>query len=159
MVCAHRKPEPSGKHHGKKEPEGERIKIRYDYFLTNLNAGDLPVEQVLELYDDRATIERYFNDEQNALGARNVRTSYFHGEALFQFMIATTNNLLRWFKHKLLDGTTLEEFGLKRFINQVIGIPARMIKQGSTWVLELSHRNTLAGKLLAQCPLLHPNSS
>lgn len=159
MVSVSRKRESTDKHHGKKEQKEERIKVRYDYFLTNLSARELPLERALEVYADRATIERYFNDEQNALGARSVRTKYFHGAAWFQFVIATTSNLLRWFKHQLLDDTTLKDFGLKRFIKQVIAIPARIKKQGTAWTLELSNRSSVAKKLLAQCPVLHPNSS
>jgi hypothetical protein len=44
--------------------------------------------------NDRPTIERYFYDEQWGLGVRQVRTRHFAGEAMFEFMVATTNNLL-----------------------------------------------------------------
>lgn len=157
MVSITEKREWTAKHHGKKKKE-ERVKVKYHYHLTNLSPEVLPLEMVLNVYDDRTTIERYFNDEQNALGARSVRTKYFHGQALFQFMVATTSNILRWFKHRLLEGTKLEEIGLRRFIKQVIEIPARLTKHGRRWKLELSKRNTTVGKLLSQSPLLCSNS-
>jgi hypothetical protein len=118
------------------EPEPERP-VSYSYFLTNLPTEELPTERVLEVYDERATIERYFGDEQGALGARYVRTKRFAGAALFQYMVATTNNLLKWAKSSLFGGTRLEKLGLKRFIRQVIEIPARLFKEGRHWTVQL----------------------
>ena len=126
----------SGKHHGKKKAAATPT-IRYSYFLTNLNQQQMPCQQVLDLYHDRATIERYFNDEQNALGAKHVRTKHFYGAGLFQFMVATTNNLLRWAKSKLFGGTKIELLGLKRFIRQVIEVPSKIRKEGKRWFVQL----------------------
>src|SRR5882672_2243651 len=58
------------KSHRKKRRAAEEEKtqqIRHDYFLTNLGAQELPVGMVLDVYDDRATIESYFHDERYAL--------------------------------------------------------------------------------------------
>jgi hypothetical protein len=151
MVCTRQVAAPNPKHHGKKRSEEEaRTRLRHDYFLTNLSAEELSVEKVLEFYDDRATIERYFCDEQYALGAKSVRTWCFYGEALFQYMVATTNNLLRWFKHELLRETEFESYGLKRIIKELMQIPARLIHKGANWIVEVSHLHAQAGKLLDQ---------
>jgi hypothetical protein len=137
-------------HHGKKRltKEETREKVSYGYFLTNLTPEELPLERVLEIYDDRVTIERYFCDEQNALGAANVRTGRYHGEALFQFMVATTNNLLRWFRAEILKGTAFENYGLKRIIKNLMGIPAILKRVGSKWVMKISHLHAEGRKLL-----------
>jgi hypothetical protein len=37
--------------------------------------------------------DHHCRDEQYSLGAKSVSTWLFHGEALFQYMAATTNNL------------------------------------------------------------------
>lgn len=138
------------KQHVKKRVEEQKTLFTQDYFLTNLGAEELPVEKVLEIYDDRVTIESYFSDEQYALGARHLRTWRFHGSALFQFLVATTNNLLRWFRHEVLKGTEFEGYGLKRIVHQLMQIPARLGRKGGIWIMEFPQRHALAVKLLNQ---------
>jgi hypothetical protein len=142
--------------HRKKRPENERPQIRHDCFLTNLSKEELPVEKVLEVYDSRTTIESYFSDEQYALGAKHVRTWRFYGSALFQYLVATTNNLLRWYKHEVLKGTEFEDYGLKRIINQLMQIPALLIQKGRNWTIEFPQRHALAAKLINQLHIHSP---
>lgn len=123
--------------------------IKHDYYLTDLSPEQLPVNDVLIVYDDRATIERYFYDEQYALGAQQVRTGHFEGEALFQLMVATTNNLLRWMQHRVFRQTELERIGLKRLVHQAMQIPARIIRRGQQLIVELPQRHHLV-RLLEQ---------
>jgi Transposase DDE domain group 1 len=167
MVCVREAPEPAeetkkaGKrpHRRRKKAENEQIeqpRIRHDCFLTNLSKEELPVEKVLEVYDSRTTIESYFSDEQYALGAKHVRTWRYYGSALFQYLVATTNNLLRWYKHEVLKGTEFEDYGLKRIINQLMQIPARLIKRGRAWSIEFPQRHALAVKLLNQLHIHSP---
>ncbi|HEY7546164.1 MAG TPA: transposase, partial [Blastocatellia bacterium] len=85
---------------GEEDAKEEKKRVRkVDYFLSDLDDEQLGVESVLEVYNDRPTIERYFYDEEYSLGARQVRTHSWAGAAMFQFLVATTNNLLRWMKH------------------------------------------------------------
>jgi len=147
------------KSHRKKRRAAEEEKtqqIRHDYFLTNLGAQELPVGMVLDVYDDRATIESYFHDERYALGAKHLRTWSFQGSALFQYVVATTNNLLKWFKHEVLKNTEFESYGLKRIIHKLMQIPARLTEQGKIWTVELSQSHALAVKLLDQWHLHSP---
>ncbi len=147
------------KSHRKKRRAADEEKtqqIRHDYFLTNLGAQELPVGMVLDVYDDRATIESYFHDERYALGAKHLRTWSFQGSALFQYVVATTNNLLKWFKHEVLKNTEFESYGLKRIIHKLMQIPARLTEQGKVWTVELSQSHALAVKLLDQWHLHSP---
>jgi len=147
------------KSHRKKRPAAEEEKtqqIRHDYFLTNLGANELPVEKVPYVYDARTTIESYFHDERYALGAKHLRTWSFQGSALFQYLVATTNNLLKWFKHEELKDTDFESYGLTRIIHKLMQIPARLTEQGKIWTVELSQSHALAVKLLAQWHLHSP---
>jgi hypothetical protein len=123
--------------------------VKHDYYLTDLTSRQLPVAEVLPTYDDRATIERYFYDEQYALGAQQVRTKHFEGEALFQFVVATTNNLLRWLQHRVFRQTELERIGLGRLIRQAMQIPARIFRRGETWIVEMPRQHHLV-RLLEQ---------
>lgn len=50
----------------------KQVVINNYYYLTDLNNQQLSIADLLDTYDDRATIERYFYDEQYALGAQQV---------------------------------------------------------------------------------------
>lgn len=138
------------------EHEQQQRRIRHDCFLTNLSKEELPAEKVLSVYDSRTTIESYFSDEQYALGAKHVRTWRYWGSALFQYLVATTNNLLRWYRHEVLKGTEFEGYGLKRIINQLMQIPARFIKKGNARTMEFPRSHVLAAKLLDQWHIHSP---
>lgn len=143
-----KRPEP--KERKRLEGEGKLIdkEVKVDYILTDLDEKQLPVERVLETYNDRPTIERYFYDEQYSLGARQVRTRHFAGEAMFQFIVATTNNVLRWMKHSTFKGTILEQMGVGRLIHQGMQIPARVRKYADKWIIEMPAQHTLVKQLL-----------
>ncbi len=68
----------------------QRIRVTcLDYFLTDLTINQLPLELLLPTYYHRSTIERYFYDENYALGVRQIHTHHFPGAALLQFLVAT----------------------------------------------------------------------
>lgn len=124
-----------GAHRRRKKREGNRIE--HSYYLTDLSQDRLPTTNTPEIYDSRATIERYFYDETYSLGAQHVRTSHFEGAALFQFLVATTNNLLRWMQHDVFKDTDLEKIGLGRLIHQAMQIPARLRQEGDVLTVEM----------------------
>jgi len=130
---------------------------RVDYFVTDLEARQLPIARVLETYHDRSTIERYFYDEAYGLGARQVRTKHFPGQALFQFLVATTNNLLRWMKHTLFKGTEIEHMGICRLVHSAMQIPARIRKLGKKIIVEFPARHHLVAALSRSWPEMLPS--
>lgn len=149
MEMARRKrPDPKTRQILKQRGEEREKVIKVDYFLTDLREDQLPIGKVLETYNDRPTIERYFYDEQYALGARQVRTSHFAGEAMFQFIVATTNNLLRWMKHTTFKGTEFEKMGIGRIIHQAMQIPARIRRWGERWIIEMPSQHHLVKQLM-----------
>lgn len=153
MVARHRykKPAATAKGGSKRQTsassnEPKRV-MKIEYFLTDLSERELPLEEFLYVYDDRATIERYFYDEQYSLGAKHVRTHHFAGAAIFQYLVATTNNLLRWLQHTTFKGTALEEMGLGRLVKQAMQIPARIKRWGKRLVVELPQQHYLVKQL------------
>lgn len=149
MEMARRKrPDPKTRLLLKQRGEEREKVIKVDYFLTDLREEQLPIEEVLETYNDRPTIERYFYDEQYALGARQVRTRHFAGEAMFQYIVATTNNLLRWMKHTTFKGTEFEKMGIGRIIHQAMQIPARIRRWGEKWIIEMPSQHYLVKQLM-----------
>ncbi len=121
----------------------------YSMLMTSLSADALPLGRVLETYDDRATIERYFRDETDALGAHSVRTHRHTGAAVFEWIVAMTSNLLRWMKAKLFAGTAIAAFGIGRLIGQVIAISARIVVTGTRRRVIVSTAHPLAKILVA----------
>lgn len=124
-----------------------RLEQKLDYFLTSLEEHQLPSERLLATYHDRSTIERYFYDEAYGLGARQVRTHHFAGQAVFQFLVATTNNLLRWMKHSLFKGTPVEQMGICRLVHCAMQIPAKVVRRGRRILVKLPARHHLVRAL------------
>jgi hypothetical protein len=124
-----------------------RLEQRLDYFLTSLDERQLPPERVLETYHDRSTIERYFYDEAYGLGARQVRTHHLAGQSVFQFLVATTNNLLRWMKHSLFKNTPVERMGICRLVQCAMHIPAKIVRCGRRILVKLPARHHLVRAL------------
>jgi hypothetical protein len=67
---------------------------------------------------------------------------------MFEFLVATTNNLLRWMQHTTFRGTELAKMGMKRLVHEAMQIPARIRKAGSRWVVEMPREHTLVKLLL-----------
>jgi Transposase DDE domain group 1 len=152
-----REPPKPGAH--RRRVRKQKLIVRHDYYLTDLSSEQLPLQQLLYVYDDRATIERYFYDEQYSLGAQQVRTSHFKGQALFQLLVSTTNNLLRWMQHQVFHQTELEKIGLKRLVHRAMQIPARIIRQDDHWIVELPEQHYLVKLLEKDWEILSLNEN
>jgi hypothetical protein len=123
--------------------------ITHECFVTSLSAAQLALGDSLAFYNERQTIERYFADEQNALGARHVRTHYHAGAAVFQWVVAIANNVLRWMRRRVWHDTPLEGVGLKRLIKHYFQIPGRVVLTGATRVIEVAATHWLVPHLVA----------
>ena len=123
--------------------------VTHECYLTSLSAEQLSLGESLAFYNQRQTIERYFADEQNALGARHVRTHHHAGAAVFQWVVAMANNLLRWMRRRVWHDTPLEGVGLKRLIKHYFQIPGRIVRTGATRVIEVAATHWLVPHLVA----------
>jgi DDE family transposase len=132
----------------KREGRARERRVRAEYWLTSLEGEDLPAPAVVEIYNDRQRIEAYFRDEQQALGARHVRRRAWAGAAVFEWLVAMTNTVLRWTMGELLAGTPVEEFGLTRVVKEVMQIPARLVRRGRTVRIIVPSRHALVRRLL-----------
>lgn len=142
-----RRPDP--KHRALAAASGtDRVRVRkVDYFLTSLEPHRLPLALVLATYHDRSTIERYFYDEAYGLGTRQVRTKHAAGQAVFQWLVATTNNVLRWMKHAMFKDTEIERMGVSRLVHCAMQIPARIKRWGDRVLVEFPARHHLIAAL------------
>jgi hypothetical protein len=75
---------------------------------------------------------------------------------MFQFVVATTNNLLRRMKHTTFKGTELGKMGLGRLINQAMQIPARIRRWGERWIIEIPSQHHLVKQLMKGWKELNP---
>jgi hypothetical protein len=124
-------PRPGPTSRARRASEPKPTRTCYALLMTNLAAEVLPVAMALDRYDDRATIERYFRDEQCVLGARSVRTHKVAGAAVFQWMVAIANNLLQWMRARYFTTTALETYGVGRLVKRAFQIPARVLRSGT----------------------------
>jgi hypothetical protein len=150
-------PRPSAPSRAKRAREGVAPKwvVTPEVWFTNLEAEDLPVWAAVDIYNQRQTIEAYFKDEQQALGARHVRSRAFAGLAGFQWMVAITSNTLRWLQADAFAGTVLEEFGLTRLVKEAMAIPGQIRRDGPCLLVTLDSRHPLVRRLNASwTPLL-----
>jgi hypothetical protein len=151
-----KRPDPKTRQLLKQQGEQREKVTRVDYFLTDLDEKQLPVERVQEVYNDRPTIERYFYDEQYGLGARQVRTGHFAGEAMFEYIVATTNKLLKWMRQSRFRGTEIEKMGVSRIVREVMKIAGRKYKEGRKWIVEVPAEHWLEKQLMKSWKQLRP---
>ncbi|HEY0710432.1 MAG TPA: transposase [Polyangia bacterium] len=142
-----KRPGPTSRARRAGEPKPTRT--CYAMLMTNLAPEVLPAAMALECYDDRATIERYFRDEQCALGARSVRTHKAAGAAVFQWMVAIANNLLQWMRAQYFSTTALAAYGVGRLVKRAFQIPARVVRRGSTLRVIFPQGHLLAAAIVA----------
>lgn len=142
------RPGPTSRQRREREGRGRRRVATPEYWLTSVGAEDLPASAVIEVYNARQTIEAYFKAEQQALGARHVRTHAWAGAALFQWLVAMTNNVLRWAQQELFAATELETAGIKRLTKEAMHVPGRVRRHDHQIVVTLERRHPLVARLL-----------
>ena len=80
--------------------------------------------------------------------ARKVRTHHVTGNAVFEFLVATTNNLLRWMKHRVFKGTVVETLGITRLVHSAMQVPARIRRNKERRIIEMPKRHEIVRLLL-----------
>ena len=137
-----------------------RRQVAPEYWLTSLEAEDLPAPAAVEIYNERVTIESYFRDEQQALGARHVRTKSHGGEAVFEWLVALANNVLKWMREATFAGTVVETLGLKRLVKEVLSLPAAVQRTADSIIVRLPSQTGIIRLLSASWkPLLSLHES
>ncbi len=142
------RPGPTSRRRRAREGRTHRVVASAESWLTSVAAEDLPTSAVVEIYNQRQTIEAYFKAEQQALGARHVRTHAWAGAALFQWLVAITNNVLRWAQQEVFAATELEVAGLTRLTREAMHVPGRVARHGRQLVVTLERRHPLVARLL-----------
>ena len=142
------RPGPSSRRRREREGTARRRVATPESWMTSMGAEDLPADAAVEVYNARQTIEAYFKAEQQALGARHVRTHAWAGAALFQWLVAITNNVLRWVQQELFSATELEHYGLTRLTTEAMHVPGRVRRQALDIVVTLERRHPLVARLL-----------
>jgi hypothetical protein len=115
------------------EDEGIYKNYRYSCFITNM---DLPVEQIWNLYRQRADAENRIKELKYDFGADsfNVKDFYATEAALNFVMIAY--NLMSLFRQAVLQSN--QQQTLKTLRYKVFAVGSYLIKEGNTRILKLS---------------------
>jgi DDE family transposase len=144
-----KRPGPTSRRRREREGTARRRVATPEYWLTSVGAEDLPASACIEVYNARQTIEAYFKAEQQGLGARHVRTHAWAGAALFQWLVAITNNVLKWAQQELVAATELETAGITRLTKQALHVRGRVRRQAHQIIVTLERRHPLVARLLS----------
>jgi hypothetical protein len=78
---------------------------------------------------------------------------------VFQFLVATTNTLLRWMKHSLFKNTPVDQMGICRLVRCAMQIPAKIERCGRRILVKFPARHHLILALANTWALMLPPDS
>ncbi len=94
-------------------------KITYSLLITNISRNQMSSVEAFHFYNERQTIEAFFNMAKNIYHMRNLRTTKFYGIYAFLWLVFITHNLISCFKSTILAGTELENVGVRVMIKKL----------------------------------------
>lgn len=126
-----------------------RDKVVYSHLILNIPAEVLGVKEAVELYNARQTVESMIKESRRVLWITHLRTSHYWGLQAFVAFGFLTHNLLIWFQRDVFGDTGLGDLGLKRFVQDLMRLPAQVQVIGHTIHLKLMVGHKDARMLLA----------
>jgi len=114
-----------------------RDKVVYSHLILNIPAEVLGVKEAVELYNARQTVESMIKESRRVLWITHLRTSYYWGLQAFVALGFLTHNLLIWFQRDVFGDTGLGDLGLKRFVQDLMRLPAQVQVIGHTIHIKL----------------------
>lgn len=88
----------------------------------------MSADEILSYYNQRQTVEARIKSNKNGLYINHLRTKHYFGIQAVMYFAAIINNLLSIFRHQVLKGTPLENFGLTELVQRLMDIPAKIHK-------------------------------
>jgi len=137
------------RHKGKRSEHTLEERELICHLVSNLTEKQATPQMLLDLYDDRATIESHFKDDQHGCFTHHLRTHHFAGTAAFLWLAALAQNLLVWRKHTTFAGTVLEGMGVRQLIHRALQIPARVVREAGRVMVMLPAWNRIVKQLEA----------
>jgi len=115
--------------------EGEKFKYRS--ILTNDHVST--EKEIIEYYNQRGSIEKIFDIQNNDFGWKHLPTSNMNANTVYLIITAMLGNFYNYLVGKVSEVFTdiLPKSRLKRFIFRFITVAGRYIYQGRRWILQL----------------------
>ena len=115
--------------------EGE--KFNYRSILTNDHVST--EKEIIEYYNQRGSIEKIFDIQNNDFGWKHLPTSNMNANTVYLIITAMLGNFYNYLVGKVSEVFTdiLPKSRLKRFIFRFITVAGRYVYQGRRWILQL----------------------
>jgi len=124
-------------------------KVAYSHLILNIPAEVLRVKETVDLYNGRQTVESMIKESRRVLWISHLRTGHYWGLQAFVAFGFLAHNLLIWFQRDVFGDTGLGNLGLKRFVQDLMRLPAQVQKLGRTIRIKLLVAHVDAHALVA----------
>lgn len=118
----------------------------YSHLYTSISKHDKEPVEIANQYNGRQIIEAEIKAQRNGPQLNHLRTRSFYGIYSFLLHLAMAMNLVLKFRHTVLEGTALQELGLKELTTRFMNIPAKIERQNRTLVLGFPERHPLVNQ-------------
>ena len=133
MIVIRRRLDPKEPKRGKQLRLLEAEGYSFQVIVTNL---DLPAEEVWRFYNKRCNVENLIKEGRLGFSMDEVCSHHYAANALHNWLALLAGNLLGWFEEQVLKWQQRHSSVALR--EQLLRIPARLIRTGRQWVLRLS---------------------
>jgi hypothetical protein len=99
----------------------------YHGYVTNIDAADKSIEQIIELIDSRGHQENFIKDFKNGLGTVHIPSKHFYGNYAYFLISMLSWNLKCWLLYIIEPELQLQ---WKRFRYLFIKVGAQIVKSG-----------------------------
>lgn len=124
-----------------KRSNGEKdlFQGEYTYRCILSNDWERTEEEIIKFYNDRGASEKTFDQMNNDFGWKYLPCSFMKENTVFLLLTAMAKNFYTYLIHKISEVMDdIEPVSrLKKFVFRFISVPAKWIKTGRTWVLNL----------------------
>lgn len=123
----------------KKEGEDDLFDGKFVYRCIVTNDGDSTEEEIITFYNARGASEKKFDVMNNDFGWSKLPCSFLNENTAFLLLTAIAANVYLYLIGKIAKVFTdlKPESRIKRFLFRFIAVPAKWIKTGRRWVLNI----------------------
>ena len=114
--------------------------IRYFFYVTNIDPGELDAAAVVRENNARCHQENLIEQLKNALGATRMPVAEFDANWAYSVIASLAWNLKAWAALLLpaeLGARTLLRMEFRRFLNEIILLPAQILRTGRRLIFRL----------------------
>lgn len=121
-------------------------KIKYSHLYTTISSKEKEPIEIAHHYNQRQIIEAEIKAERNGPQLNHLRTRSFFGIYNFMYHLILAMNLVLLFRHTVLKGTILQEYGLQEITTKMMNIPAKVENKNSLLVLNFPEKHPMVQK-------------